>query len=244
MLGVHRGAARGDARRARAAARTRCASGCVEPAVELARVPGTALFEWTGPRSSITTPYRDSLRVAATAVGTKHYDPYSFPLEIDDRRSRTIRGRQPHPCASVPGRARAHDRRRARHPLRRLGAERRARQRRRPVQSLGRALSPDERARQLRRLGAVRARARRRRALQVRDLHARQPRAQAQDRSLRRRVRESARHGEHRHGAFDVPLERCRVARAARAARLAQGADVDLRAALGIVAAQRRRAIS
>src|SRR5262245_38424739 len=30
----------------------------LEPAVELARIPGTALFEWTGPRASIATPYR------------------------------------------------------------------------------------------------------------------------------------------------------------------------------------------
>ncbi|HEY8172039.1 MAG TPA: hypothetical protein VIH21_03045, partial [Dehalococcoidia bacterium] len=30
----------------------------LEPAAELTRVPGTALFEWTGPRSSMTAPYR------------------------------------------------------------------------------------------------------------------------------------------------------------------------------------------
>src|SRR5688572_10712880 len=30
----------------------------VEPAVDLERVPGTPLFEWKGPRASITTPYR------------------------------------------------------------------------------------------------------------------------------------------------------------------------------------------
>src|SRR5262245_2972349 len=30
----------------------------VEPAVDLERVPGTALFEWKGPRGSISTPYR------------------------------------------------------------------------------------------------------------------------------------------------------------------------------------------
>ena len=150
-----------------------------------------------GRAAASATPYRDSLASRTTAAGTKHYDPYSFPLEIDDSDLATIRRRQPHPCASVPRRARAHDRRRARHPLRRLGAERRARQRRRHLQSLGRALSPDERARQLRRLGAVHARARRRRALQVRDLHARQPRAQAEDRPVRRGVREPARDREH-----------------------------------------------
>ena len=55
----------------------------VEPAVELERVPGTALFEWKGPRDGVTTPYR--LRFESND-GRWHeiYDPYSFPLEIDD----------------------------------------------------------------------------------------------------------------------------------------------------------------
>jgi 1,4-alpha-glucan branching enzyme len=55
----------------------------VEPAVELARIPGTALFEWTGLRSSIATPYRIRWE---SHDGRWHecYDPYSFPLEIDD----------------------------------------------------------------------------------------------------------------------------------------------------------------
>src|SRR5215207_5645158 len=54
----------------------------VAPAVELARVPGTALFEWTGPRGSITAPYR--LRWESSD-GRWHegYDPYSFQPEID-----------------------------------------------------------------------------------------------------------------------------------------------------------------
>jgi 1,4-alpha-glucan branching enzyme len=52
------------------------------PAVELTRVPGTALFEWTGPRESITAPYRVRFE---SQDGDWHeaYDPYSFPLEID-----------------------------------------------------------------------------------------------------------------------------------------------------------------
>jgi 1,4-alpha-glucan branching enzyme len=55
----------------------------IEPAVELARLPGTALFEWAGPRSSIATPYRIRWE---SHDGRWHecYDPYSFPLEIDD----------------------------------------------------------------------------------------------------------------------------------------------------------------
>ena len=85
---------------------------------------------------------------------------------------------------------------------------------------------------------------RRRRALQVRDLHARQPRAEAQDRPLRRGVRAAARDGGHHDAAVDVRLGRRGVARAARAARLAQGADLDLRGAPGLVAPQRRRAAS
>ncbi len=62
----------------------------LEPAVELARVPGTALFEWQGPRGDIAAPYRIRWE---SHDGRWHegYDPYSFPLEIDDERSRTLR---------------------------------------------------------------------------------------------------------------------------------------------------------
>jgi 1,4-alpha-glucan branching enzyme len=55
----------------------------VEPAVELERVPGTALFEWTGPRSSIATPYRVRYE-SHDGRWHERYDPYSFPLEIND----------------------------------------------------------------------------------------------------------------------------------------------------------------
>ena len=55
----------------------------VEPAADFERVPGTALFEWKGPGSRIRTPYR--LRFES-GDGRWHerYDPYSFPLEIDE----------------------------------------------------------------------------------------------------------------------------------------------------------------
>jgi 1,4-alpha-glucan branching enzyme len=55
----------------------------IEPAAELTRVPGTALFEWTGPKRLLTTPYR--VRVE-THDGVIHeaYDPYSFALQIDE----------------------------------------------------------------------------------------------------------------------------------------------------------------
>ena len=55
----------------------------VDPPVELTRVAGSALFEWTGPRDDIKTPYR--LRWESHD-GRWHegYDAYSFALEIDD----------------------------------------------------------------------------------------------------------------------------------------------------------------
>ncbi len=55
----------------------------VEPAVELARVPGTTLFEWSGPRSSLSAPYRIRWE-SHDRRWHEGYDPYSFPLEIDD----------------------------------------------------------------------------------------------------------------------------------------------------------------
>jgi 1,4-alpha-glucan branching enzyme len=54
----------------------------LEPAVELARVPGTPLFEWTGPGSAVRTPLRFRFETP-DARWHERYDPYSFPLEID-----------------------------------------------------------------------------------------------------------------------------------------------------------------
>ncbi len=164
-----------------------------------------------------------ALRRRIGCAGSRHdgrwhegYDPYSFPLEIDDGDlARFAAGSHIHAHRFLGAHARTVSRR-ARHALRRLGAERRARQRRRHVQPLGRPLSSDERARQLRRLGAVHARATERRALQVRDLGPRQPRAQAEDGPLWRRIRDEARHGERYDPALDVPMGRCAVARATR----------------------------
>src|SRR5688572_622084 len=55
----------------------------IEPAIELERVPGTALFEWRGPRTGLAAPYR--IR-SESHDGRWHegYDAYSFPLEIDE----------------------------------------------------------------------------------------------------------------------------------------------------------------
>jgi 1,4-alpha-glucan branching enzyme len=55
----------------------------LEPPVELARVPGTALFEWIGPKRLLKTPYR--LRVEThDGVVYETYDPYSFSPHIDE----------------------------------------------------------------------------------------------------------------------------------------------------------------
>ncbi|HUL82442.1 MAG TPA: 1,4-alpha-glucan branching protein GlgB [Gammaproteobacteria bacterium] len=54
----------------------------VSPEAELERVPGTALFEWTGPRRLLATPYRVRWQGFDDAWH-EHYDPYSFPPQID-----------------------------------------------------------------------------------------------------------------------------------------------------------------
>ena len=111
----------------------------------------------------------------------------------------------------------------------RLGAEREARQRGRRFQSLGRARAPDAQPRSQRHLGNFCARAGRRRALQIRDSLARRRSSRPEVRSLR--IRRGAapqdRIGRLQHRPLQV--ERLRVARRARRARLAAFADVDLR---------------
>src|SRR5262245_21882922 len=49
---------------------------------ELPRVPGTALFEWVGPRRAVTAPYRVRWQSHDDAWH-EHYDPYSFAPHID-----------------------------------------------------------------------------------------------------------------------------------------------------------------
>jgi 1,4-alpha-glucan branching enzyme len=54
----------------------------VSPDVELARIPGTALFQWTGPSVAIEAPYK--LRWQEhDGTWLERYDPYSFPVHID-----------------------------------------------------------------------------------------------------------------------------------------------------------------
>src|SRR5262245_46780968 len=49
----------------------------VEPAVELERIPGTALFEWRGHRASLAVPYRLRFESHDGRWHERH-DPYSF----------------------------------------------------------------------------------------------------------------------------------------------------------------------
>jgi 1,4-alpha-glucan branching enzyme len=55
----------------------------IQPAVELARVPGTALFEWTGAKQLLDLPYRLRIETHEGAV-EERYDPYSFAPHIDE----------------------------------------------------------------------------------------------------------------------------------------------------------------
>src|SRR5688572_17320633 len=54
----------------------------VSPEAELERVPGTALFEWVGPRRKLSTPYRVRWQSFDDAWH-EHYDPYSFQPHIE-----------------------------------------------------------------------------------------------------------------------------------------------------------------
>jgi 1,4-alpha-glucan branching enzyme len=54
----------------------------VAPEVELARVPGTALFEWVGPRRRLSTPYRIRWQSFDDAWH-EQFDPYSFQPHIE-----------------------------------------------------------------------------------------------------------------------------------------------------------------
>jgi len=55
----------------------------VSPEAELARVPGTALFERVGPRGALATPYR--LRWQGfDGAWHEQYDPYSFPVHVEE----------------------------------------------------------------------------------------------------------------------------------------------------------------
>ena len=119
-------------------------------------------------------PYRLHIRYRDGAEHTKH-DPYFFAPQLVGLRPAPVRRGQP--PRHLPQARRAPDgaRRPRRHALRRLGAERRARQRRRAVQPLGRPAPRHAGARRLGHLGAVHPRRRPRHRLQVRDPHPQRP---------------------------------------------------------------------
>jgi 1,4-alpha-glucan branching enzyme len=54
----------------------------VTPAVELERLTGTALFQWTGPKGQLEQPYRVRWQGYDDAWH-EVFDPYSFPLQIE-----------------------------------------------------------------------------------------------------------------------------------------------------------------
>ena len=188
--------------------------------------------------ASITTPYRIRWQSYDGALARE-----LRPVLVPARRSTTAISRASPPAATFHahrflGRARAHDRRRARHALRRVGAERRARQRGRHVQSLGRPLSSDERARRLGRLGAVHPRA----SDPASSINTRSSGATAASSSSRPIPYGAA--FEHRPATasrHDVAHARSRGTTATWLERRAQrdwlhGADLDLRSALGLLA--------
>ena len=127
-----------------------------------------------------------------------------------------------------------------RRALRRVGAQRAARQRRRRLQPLGRARAPDAPPDAVRHLGALHPRSRRRRPLQVRGAHAaaaiccrRPTRSRAARGAAAARRRSSGRDGYIWGDAAWM--------RAPRRRRLARAADVDLRSAPRLVAPRARR---
>ena len=61
---------------------TRSAHGSCNPRSSSTACPGTGLFEWVGPRGTITTPYRVRWQGFDDA-GHELYDPYSFQPHID-----------------------------------------------------------------------------------------------------------------------------------------------------------------
>jgi 1,4-alpha-glucan branching enzyme len=51
--------------------------------VDMTHLAGTPLFEWRGPRAALKAPYRIRFE-SNDGQWHERYDPYSFPLEIDD----------------------------------------------------------------------------------------------------------------------------------------------------------------
>ena len=168
--------------------------------------PQGRTFLGRGPRRSAALPLACALRRQHRRARG------SLPLPAHPERLRSLSARRRHAPASVRQARRTSDDQRGcgRRRLRRAGAERPGRRRRRRFQLLAHQASPDAGARQ-RILGTVRSRRAGRRSLQVRDHRARRAPAAVQVRSAGIRRRSAAQHGvdrlRHAH--------RCRSRRAA-----------------------------
>ena len=119
------------------------------------RVPDSDLFEW--PVKGKELP-EHPLLIWEDDEGEKHqlHDPYSFGPVLDFEAMRAFQGRQELPCPGSAGGPSHPDCRNRWDPVCRVGTQRRARERGRQFQSLGRAQPPDAFARGFRHLGIVR----------------------------------------------------------------------------------------
>ena len=173
--------------------------------------------------------------------GTRRRHRGSVPLSLDTVRLRSPPARRGHalPRLRQARRPCGDPRRRGGRHLRRVGAQREARQRGRRLERLGRAPAPDAPPSGQRHLGALPAGRGRRRALQVRDPVQLGRAARAEERPVRVRLRaRRAPHGLRRRAPRRLPVVRRRVARRARQAAGARRADERLRGASRLVASR------
>ena len=189
--------------------------------------------------AAASSSYRFRIHEPA-ATSARSIDPYRFGQVLTDFDLHLFSRGHALPRVGEARRAPHDDRRRRRRALRRLGAQRAARQRHRRLQPVGRPRAPDAQARAVGHLGNLRSRAARRRLLQVRDPHDGRPPA-AQGRSVRPLLRGAAEHGvgrldRRRYEWRDDDWMRDRAV----VRRLARAADVGLRGASRLVAARAR----
>ena len=229
VLGLHCASARTTPSCA-CCCRTRCGCGSSSPPSSSSAFPGRRCSSGEGRAASIAAPYRIRWE---SHDGRWHegYDPYSFPLEIDEHDLARFAGGSHIHAHRFLG---AHERtiagvRGIRFAVWAPNAER--------VSVVGTFNHWDGRYHPMSvrgssgvwelfvpELGAG--------ELYKYELYTRDSRElKLKSRPVRRGVRAAARDGGDHDAAVDVPLGRRGVARAARAARLAQGADLDLRGA-------------
>ena len=211
--------------------------------LHLERVGQTDFFKWRGPADRVPERYRLIWRDDAHHQHIA-YDPYCYPPQISDtdlylfsegklRQAYKILGANERDVDGVRRRA-----------VRRVGAERGARQRRRRFQSLGRPAPPLAGASWLWRLGIVRARPEPWCPLPIRDQKSAHRRDSAQVRSLRPAVRGATQDGIDRGRRAATRLAGRGVAGAPGELGLAALADVGVRGPPGVVAAGTRRRVS